>query len=409
MNRLREYWKEFHPIIHSLIIGTIFVRAASSMSMPFLAIHLSRTTDLSPIMIGITIGAGPLASTVGGFIAGTLSDLFGRRKIMLWALYTWILVFLGFAIGKSAFFFILLNILAGLCRSFYEPVSQALMADLTEPERRFRVFSMRYLAINIGVSVGPLLGAYLALLGGALPFIVTAIIYLFYVISLQYLLNKFGIKQIEGQKKEKVTFAAAWQVVRQDVALRYFIVGGILVSVGYSQMTVTLSQFVQGMFVDGAILFSYLMSLNAIVVVACQLPLSRWAEKKTPLFSLVAGTIMYAMGLLGFGLSSNWWAFMVSMCVFTIGEILTFPASNVFIDYLAPDGMRGTYFGAQSLHHLGQFLGPVLGGYLLGGYSGTIMFTIIACITLSSILFYIQGRNSYTARTGQAMMMTRTE
>ncbi|OAJ72684.1 hypothetical protein AYJ08_17305 [Brevibacillus sp. SKDU10] len=407
MNRLRAYWQEFHPIIHSLLIGTIFVRAASSMSMPFLAIHLSKTTDLSPVMIGITIGAGPLASTVGGFIAGTLSDLFGRRRIMLWALYTWVLVFLGFAIGKSAIFFILLNILAGFCRSFYEPVSQALMADLTEPERRFRVFSMRYLAINIGVSVGPLLGAYLALLGGALPFIVTAMIYLLYVISLQFLLHKFGIKQIEGQKKEKITFASAWNVVRQDVALRYFIVGGILVSVGYSQMTVTLSQFVQGMFVDGAILFSYLMSLNAIVVVALQLPLSRWAEKKTPLFSLVTGTIMYAMGLLGFGISSSWLTFMISMCIFTIGEILTFPASTVFIDYLAPEGMRGTYFGAQSFHNLGQFLGPVLGGYILGIYNGTIMFTVISCISLFSILFYTLGRNCYTARTGQAMTMTR--
>ncbi|UFJ41661.1 MFS transporter [Brevibacillus humidisoli] len=398
MNRVRSFLAEYHPIVHSLMIGTVFVRAASSMSMPFLAIYLATNTGMNEVMIGLTIGASSLAGAFGGFVGGTLSDLFGRRRVMLGALYVWAIVFFGFAVGESPLLFLLLSVLGGLCRSFYEPVSQALMADVTESQKRLRVFSLRYMCINIGVAVGPLLGAYLALRGDSLPFLVTAVVYLLYVVSLQGMLSHFGIKQIEGQKKEPVSFRSTWQVVTHDVALRFFLIGGILVSVGYSQMTITLSQYVASTFVDGVKLFAVLMSVNAIAVVVMQYPLARWAEKRTPLYSIVVGCCFYALGQVGFAFSFNWSLFITSMIVFTIGEILTFPASNLFIDRLAPAEMRGAYFGTQSFTSLGQFIGPTFGGFLLAGYGGPIMFVTMAGITLLSILFYWGGQRQYAMR-----------
>ncbi len=409
MGRMREFVQEFHPIVHSLLVGTVFARAASSMSMPFLAIYLSKHTSMDPMMIGFTIGAGSLAGTVGGFVGGTLSDLLGRRRVMLGALYVWTFVFFGFAVGSSAWFFLLLNLLSGLCRSFYEPVSQALMADLTVPEKRLRVFSLRYTAINIGVAIGPIIGAYLGFVAGALPFLVTSAVYLVYVLSLQYLLHRFGIKKIEGQKKEHVTFASACNVVIRDVALRLFVIGGVFGAIGYSQMTITLSQFVEQKFADGVQLFSILMSVNAIVVVALQMPLAKWAEKRTPLQSIMAGNLMYALGDIGFACANSWTLFILSMVVFTIGEILVFPASNVFIDRLAVEELRGAYFGAQSFSNLGHFLGPWLGGYLLAHYGGSTMFVTVAAISLSGTLFYWGGQRRYEANTGKQMMMARAE
>jgi len=79
MNRIRMSLQSYHPIVHSLILGTVLARAAGSMSLPFLAIYLSRQ-GMSPVLIGLTIGAGALAGTVGGFIGGTLSDRLGRKK-----------------------------------------------------------------------------------------------------------------------------------------------------------------------------------------------------------------------------------------------------------------------------------------------------------------------------------------
>ncbi|MGE5703648.1 MAG: MDR family MFS transporter [Clostridia bacterium] len=398
MGRIKAYLKEFHPIVHSLVIGTIFVRAASSMSMPFLFIHLSAHTNMSLGMIGFIIGAGSLAGTVGGFIGGTLSDMIGRRRVMLGALYVWTFVFLGFAFGKGAVFFLLVNMLGGLCRSFYEPVSQALMADVTPPEKRFRVFSLRYTAINVGVAVGPLIGAVLAKQDFALPFVITAVIYLLYAISLQRMLNHFGIKQIEGQKKEPTTFRKAWNVVSHDAAFRLYVLGGMFGAFGYSQMSSTLSKFTEMTMADGAALFAVLMSVNAIAVVTLQHPFTKWMEKRPPLTSIVAGNIMYALGNLGFAFAPNWTVFIIAMVIFTIGEILTYTASDIFIDRLAPQQMRGTYYGAKSFTNIGHFLGPWLGGILLASYGGSHLFTICAVVSLASIIFYTAGQRSAQLR-----------
>lgn len=409
MGRITSLLKEFHPIVWSLVIGTVFVRAASSMSMPFLFLYLSNHTDMDMAMIGLTIGAGPLAGTVGGFVAGTLSDQIGRRRVMLGALYVWTLVFVGFAISKNPMVLLVLNMLGGLCRSFYEPVSQALMADVTAPEKRFRVFSLRYTAINVGVAVGPIAGAVLAKTSVALPFLVTGVIYLLYVISLQGLLNKFGIQKIEGQKKEYVTFSRAFSVLVNDKAFRFYIIAGMLGAVGYSQMSSTLAKYAEMTVASGTELFAILMSINAIVVVVMQLPLTAWAEKKTPLTAIVVGNVLYAIGDVGYAFAHSWTLFMIAMVFFTFGEILTFTSGDVLIDRMAPEGMRGSYYGAKSFSNIGQFIGPWMGGILLATYGGTTLFLVVAAFSMVSNVFQWAGQRAYLANTGKSINYARVD
>lgn len=77
---------------------------------------------------------------------------------------------------------------------------------------------------------------------------------------------------------------------------------------------------------------------------------------------------MFALGDIGFAFSHSLVPMIVSMAIFTLGEILNYPAANMLIDKLAPEHMRGTYFGAQTLTNLGHFMGPWVGGFLLVRY-----------------------------------------
>jgi MFS family permease len=398
MNRIQMFFRSYHPIVLSLVCGHGLSRIGSSMSLPFLSLYLASHTDMSKGMIGVVAGAGALVGTFGGFIGGALSDRVGRRAIMFTALFMWSVVFIGFAIAKLPLIFLVLNMLNGLCRSWFEPVSQALMADLTEPEKRLKVFSMRYIAANIGVSVGPLLGAWLGMGKGSLPFVVTGLIYLLYGMVLYSLLVSFGIKEMEASPKEKITLASAWQVVRRDSCLKMFLIGAMVVGIGYSQVMVTLSQYLEANFEQSVRLFAGLMSINALTVIAMQIPISRWAEKHSPLLGIHVGNGLFAAGLLGFAVSSNWLGLALSMIVFTIGEILNYPAGSVLLDRLAPPGMRGTYFGAQTFGNLGQFIGPAVGGFLLGAYNGAVMFTIMSIVVLCASFFYWGGQREFMER-----------
>lgn len=392
MMKVKNYIGQFHPIVWVLLIGTVLSRGSAFMTLPFLSIYLSRHMDLSPLIIGITVGMSPLMGTVGGFIGGHLSDRFGRKPIMLTSLFMVAFVYYGFTVATGQGWFILLNALNGLSNSFFEPTAQALMADLTEKTKRMKVYSLRYTAMNIGASVGPLIGAYLANTSAKLSFGITGTIYLLYALVLVYFLKRLivPVPQEENSKKV-VSFGDAFRIIKTDKALRYLIIGIILVNMGYVQIDSNLPQILEGTVENGVFIFSMLITINAVMVVVLQMPISHLAEKFRIMQVMVVGAVFMAAGLIGFSFVSGWATAIVAIVLLTLGEILIFPSNSMMIDQLAPEHLRGTYFGAAQFRKIGNFLGPVFGGYLLSHFQGQIMFWVIALVTLGSIIFFTAG------------------
>lgn len=375
----------FHPVVWNILLGTIFTRIASFMTIPFLALYLHSELHAEPVTIGIIIGLAPLLATVGGFFGGYLTDRFGRKLIILVTIFCWTLVFLGFALSTSIVVFGFLSALNGLCRSFFEPATQALMVDYTTPEKRRRLFSVRYTAINIAAVIGPLVGVWLAALSNPqIPFIITAIMYALYGLALVFILKKYAT---QATIKTMKSITAVFQVVFTDRKLLLLLVGGILVSVGYSQFDSTLPQFVNATLDDGVKLYSLLIAINAIAVLILQLPLSMISERISTIRTLILGIVFFAIGFVLFNISESWTMFIIAMILFTIGEIFAFPMMNAVIEEIAPEDRKATYLGASQLKNIGSFVGPILGGWLLIQFQMGV-FHIIAAITLCSIPFY---------------------
>ncbi|MGV3466133.1 MAG: MDR family MFS transporter [Heyndrickxia sp.] len=391
MNKVKGYFSDFHPIVWVLLIGTILSRGSAFMTLPFLSIYLSRHLDLPPIIIGLTVGMSPLMATVGGFIGGHLSDCFGRKRVMQFALFSIAFVYFGFTVAKSQGWFILLNALNGLSNSFFEPTSQALMGDVTKKENRIKAYSLRYTAINIGASVGPLIGAYFATTSAKMSFAITGGIYLIYAIVLFLLMKKISITQSEPSIKKSVTFGKAIKIVKTDKALLYLLLGIILVNIGYVQIDSNLPQFLSSTLRNGVYVFSVLLTMNAVMVVFLQMPVSHFVKRFKPMQVMIVGAFFMALGLLLCSFINGWVTAILSMIFLTFGEILIFPSNSLMIDQLAPDHLRGTYFGAGQFRKIGNFLGPVFGGFLLSHYQGQIMFWTISLVVLGSILFFKIG------------------
>jgi MFS family permease len=387
------------PLLQTLLAGALLSRLAFSMTMPFLTIYLIRNTQLSIAVVGLVVGGASVAGMFGGFFAGSLSDRFGRNVILLSTLYGWVIVFMLFATAHSPSILVLLTLLNGACRAIFDPVSQVLMSDMTPMNQRYGVFSLRYTLANIGYSVGPLIGAWLGLIGGKGAFVFSGVTFLAYTLLLHTMMVR--THQPIGhrcQSKQQASLASVVKVIASDRALLYYLLGGIMVRSAYEQINTNVSMHLQEHVVRGLALFSLIVSLNAVVVVICQVPISKWAEKKSLLSNVFVGNICYALGLVGLAFTRSWTIGIIAIVIFTIGEILSFPAGTLFIDKIAPDNMRGAYYGTKNVLDLGKFFGPWLGGLVMSVLGGTIMLNLMAALVLFSTLLYRLGLTKFRNR-----------
>ena len=386
---MNKSWR-FHPLVWVTLFGMIFTRTASFMAMPFLALYLYNDQNAHPILIGLTIGIAPLFGTIGGFIGGYLNDRFGRRLIIITTIFIWSFVFVGFGVAEHIVVFIALNALNGLCRSFFEPGTQALMIDFTPSEQRKRLFSLRYTAINIAGVIGPLLGSLIALKSAqSVPFFVTGAMYLIYALFLLVVLNHYEMKQIKLQNR--MSISVIFKALLNNRALLLFIAGGMIIGLGYSQIDSTLPQYLQMSFEDGVKLFAIVITLNASIVIVLQLPLSIMSEKWPVMRTIQIGSVLFAFGYLLLGLADSMIGIYVAIFVLTIGEILVFPSTSVVIDQIAPRDQKAIYFGAAQFKSIGSFVGPVVGGWLLASVNGQVLFFTVAILTVGSIYLYVIG------------------
>ncbi|MCR6781648.1 MDR family MFS transporter [Bacillus thuringiensis] len=375
--------QHIHPLGMSIILGTLFARFATSMSIPFLAIYLTTVKGVSAGMTGAIIGTSALVGVFASFIGGNLSDRFGRKTIMLWSMIVWIFVFIGFSLADHVLSFFLLNALNGLCRSFFEPTSRALLSNLTKPEYRLLVYNLRYGAINVGVAIGPIVGLQIGSAKSTIPFLVAAGVYILYTAILAFQFKKYPMEKKKVSTEKPVTMLNAMCILRKDIVFLVALVGIILSNCGFSHLTTTVSQYFANahIFEDGVKLFSYMLALNAIVVVIIQYPVIQMCKKYTPLTSIMVGTLFVSGGLFGFGIVESMLSAAVCTIIFTIGEVLMFSMTDVFIDDIAIAHLKGTYFGAMGFSGIGAVIGPWFGGVLLDYYgyqNGFVVFSALA-------------------------------
>ncbi|MED1662808.1 MDR family MFS transporter [Brevibacillus laterosporus] len=386
-----QAWKEFHPVVKLMLIGSVLMNIGNGMIIPYFAIYLGEHTNLSITQIGFLIGSSSLAAMFGGFLGGTLSDLIGRKKVMMASLILSAIMLIGLTFHPFPSILMLVTIGRGFTMSFFEPCSKALIADLTKSGKRLRAFSMKYFCGNLGLAIGPLLGTFLGLQAtSTLPFYISCAVFLLYSLVLHLLFAKYKVTSISAQQ-EKVTFRASMKAMGRDKILFLFLLGGLVATTVHGQFSVTLSQYFYSDLKSAITFLGILWSAHAVVIILLSVPIIRLMEKRSTLQSIVIGTSLFCVGIVGFAFSHGFTSFLISMIVFTIGEIFLIPAEYAIIDEITPDHIRGTYFGAVSFTALGSFIGPGLSGMILSQFNGLTMFLFLALLSLVSIIFYFWG------------------
>jgi MFS family permease len=376
-----------------LVAGSGIMSLAVAITVPFLAIFLAREMDMAPATIGLLIGSSVFFSIFAGFLGGTLSDIFGRTRVLLCSMLGVSLSFVGFYLGEHVALMFVFNATLALSTASFSPVGKALLSDLLPAGERVRWFSYQYLVANVGFAVGPLLGVFLGLSGDRNAFLVAAVAYGVYFVLLAGSLRSGRAVVTKPQEPTEGTvlsrFLDSARAVATDRRLLCLIIAGLLLESVHLRISALLAQDLDMDFVDGARILAIVMATNAITVVVFQLFASKFVMRRDPVTAIVVGGVLMFAGMAGFATATTTWHFVVAMVVFSVGETFIVPSEFAVIDRIAPEDRRGSYFGAQTFSQLGGFVGPYLGGLLLATWNGTVMFFGIGSLALLSAAFYL--------------------
>lgn len=405
---LKEIAKFPKPVWVLIVVSFIRV-VAYFTAIPYLAIILGDVFELDAAQIGLLLGGSAAFGILISLVFGNLSDQFGRRKVILlgYVLVILAMAFIGFANHVASIIIgtILLNIGTGIMNA----PSQALMTDYVRDDRAQRdlTIQVKYFALNLGVVIGPLVGLQLAA-GSQIGFVYLIGVY---ALMLGYLVSVFHNEApnsgLLNPDNQATNLWHAFQVVKSDHIFLYFVFLLILISTAFAQLEVTLILDISATFtsVDTGFdrpqqIYAYLMSLAGLTVVIAQLPLTKLVQNLSMFNRALVGAVVFTFGfgllafvkIMPFGYFYN---LALSMVVITLGEVVLFPTLNLIQDRIAPEHLKGSYFGVGSLSEFGYAIAPIFGGYILLTFGSEILWVIMSAICgFVALNFWLLKRKS---------------
>jgi AAHS family benzoate transporter-like MFS transporter len=353
---------------------------------------------LTPERVGIIGSYAIIGMLIGALLAGTITDIIGRRKALLLSVSWFSILTAAAGIAPSPEIFGLLRFLAGIGLGGLIPVATALTLEYAPGRRR----NITYTAMMASYNVGGLLAAGLAILllprfGWPVMFFVALVPFLIVVpLGLKYLPESISFLLAEGRRGEAESLSRRFGVPLQEVARMvekeeetavhggklhglktitsrvYFLrsVGFWVASFFGLMLIYGLSTWLPGVMteagysVGSALSFFLLFQVGAVIgnLVAGGLA-DRYGTK------IICG-LFFAIAAIGIALLSVNMPMILIYLFAGVAGAGVFAAMVLVYSYIGqyyPASSRATALGwAAGIGRTGAILGPIIGGLLVG-------------------------------------------
>jgi MFS family permease len=356
----RSYPRQFWVLFASAFISA----AGGNLVWPFMTIYIHQKLTVPLATVGGIFSAVSVAGFIATLMGGPLVDRLGRKPPILLSLFGEAIILTSLAFVGSLELFVILFTLYSLTGPISGVAINAMVADLVKPESRPAAYSLQRIAYNAGVAVGPALGGFIATRSYTLSFLLAALSFALLILPSQVLIRETKPQTpplVEGREERR-----GYSQVLSDLPFMGFIVAFALLNLAYAQMMIYLPVYIKENYGIPESGYGFILATNALMVVLLQLAVTRVTERHPRLPVMALGAFLTAIGLGSVALFHTYIFFLLSMIVFTLGELVISPTATSFVADVAPATMRGTYMAMYSLSFgIGFFgLGPIAGGLL---------------------------------------------
>jgi len=334
-----------------------FINRCGSMVLFFMTIYLTRSFHYSPAKAGQVLSAFGLGSIVGSYLGGKLTDVLGSYAVQKWSLILTggMFILLGqlqsFSLITAAMFFL------GVAGEALHPANAAAISIVCPPGLRTKGYALNRLATNLGITFGPFIGGYLALVDYKWLFWVDGITSILAAGVFIFSFKKSGAIVVPKTEKP-ATRVPVWR----DFYFIKIIFFTFCIGLIFVQMLSTFPLYCRTVYNFKENLIGMLISVNTILIAVVEMVLMDKLKTK-PVRKVVAlGTLLLGLGFALMPLGRGFFYAGFTVVVWTMGEILSMPTLTALIANHADDATRGKYMGLYGFaFSLALFVGPSIG------------------------------------------------
>lgn len=378
----------------SVLFTTVFIDFMGfALILPYIFFY-AEGFGASPFVFGLLLASYSIAQFIFTPIWGSLSDRFGRRKIILLCLLGSGLSLVVFGFANNLWLLFLSRIMAGAMGATF-PVASAYVADITSLENRMKYMGKIGAAFGLGFIIGPAIGGTLSgLYGYGIPSLVAAgLAFANFTIGYFRLPEPPLKKDVERTQQGKESLISTFRAVAAKTDMKLLLATYFIAMLAFFVLDGTGTPWGKEVFGFGpfqmGILFFYIGLVSAVVQ---GLIIPKISNKYSPQLLLLIGVIAITIGLatLGAITSYNLPALIISSSLIPLGMGFTIASINTLVSLTASAGRQGSALGVtQSVSGIAQMIGPAFGASIFG-YGTTVgldglPFIIAAVIALPSI------------------------
>ncbi|MFY1692884.1 MFS transporter [Plantactinospora sp. WMMB782] len=371
-----------------MLAGGLLLNVSSFSVYPYLAVLLRDRMGVGMAQVGVVLGVATLVQFASAPLSAVLAERIGLQRALRGAMVLYSLGGGAFLLGAGTPMFTIAGLfLISSGGSLYSPAYRSYLIHGADPEQRPRLVSAGNAASNLGVALGPVLGALLIRHPGSLFAVVTVV----YVI-----LGVWHFLLPRERVVEDVPPVEPYNRMLHGIAVLPFVVTALSIYL-YMQFYQYLSSYAEGRvpaLFYGAAMMGY--SLGLVLV--------------QPLVAQRVERMSYpAAMMLGFGCLATGMVAFAGGDMFTIGAgVAAISVGNAVLllknDLMALAGSKRSatvVFGQQRLAvGVGSFLSGVVGGTVYesfeqaGRLPGFWLAVAAQCILLPPLVLAVARRRS---------------